>query len=401
MNRHDAQNEGRISALISDARRISNPVNRIPAPPSHAGASQGAILNGDQVSNVGELDRAEPPQWFDPQTDDPQIDATGEEVPLLSDDVEIPDPTSQDAQSIGRFGTEALAYYAPFHFYGPSHWGIYIRDWGVAHLACAYKGTRHLTPSDAWILRGAYRFLLEHEMFHFRTELAATRLEFLSAAHGLYNGHFHDRHAGWLEEAMANASAYRKLAEDANSSGSAMLLGFVAFLKDWMLTQPAGYRDYERWSRSNYYYAKGMRGLTARMLVLGPSGHPMLQHADPYTLDLYKRSDFSMLPVRRVRDSGLSAMAYFKPFPRANGLQAFVYTRDHPPPHVHIEFVATGRVVKLRWRDLEPLDRESRLSGSERRAVCSYLKSNRDDIHSKLLRTYPGSELPQLPEVLQ
>lgn len=127
----------------------------------------------------------------------------------------------------------------------------------------------------------------------------------------------------------------------------------------------------------------------------------MIQHADPYTLDLYTRSGFSMLPGRRVRDSRLSPLAYIQPFPKVNGLQAFVYTWDHPPPHVHIEFVASGWVAKLRWPDLEPLSRDSQLSRADRRAVCSYLVANHKGIHSKLQKAYPGISLPPLPEVRQ
>jgi hypothetical protein len=396
MTRRSAANERRLGDLITRAHRLSNPINRTPQQPSQSAPPYGSIQEGIEGVNVGQCDRSEPPPWFDSRADEPPIEAPDEEVPLLPDDIDVPEPTPQEEQSAGRLGTEALAYYAPFHFYGPAHWGIYIRDWGLVHLVCAFKETRHLTSSDAWLLRGAYRFLLEHERFHFRTEIAATRLQFLAATQDLYKSHFYDPHAGWLEEAMANASAHGELTAEATMLGTPSLSPFVAFLEKWMLTQPAGYRDYGIWSRSRYHYAKGMRGLTARMLELGSPGHPMLQHADPYTLDLYKRSDYSLLPVRRVRDSGLAALAFFKPFPRTHGLQAFVYTRDHPPPHVHVEFVARGRVVKLQWPDLKPLDPDSQLSGSDRRAVCNYLTANHDDIFLKLQKTYPGTSLSPL-----
>jgi hypothetical protein len=395
MARRDAQNDRRINDLITEAQRVSNPLDRIPAPPSHYGIAVGSIF-GDGLPEIGELDRSEPPPWFEPNSNE-GLDASDDEGPPIPDECEVPTPSPQDAAAPGRIGTEALAYYAPFHFYGPGRWGIYIRDWGLTYLACVYKGNSHLAPADTWILRGAYRFLLEHERFHFRTEVAATRLHFMTGSPNLYNAHFHDRYASWLEEGMANASAYRELMGGPFSPISPMLKDFVDFLGSWMQTQPSGYRHYEQWSRSDYYYARGMRATTARLLELDVTHQPMLRHADPYTLDLNKRSSsYSFLPVRRVHDSGCAILSSFKPFPKANGMQAFVYTRDHPPPHVHVEFIGSGRMIKVRWPDLGLLDKNLRISNAEHQAVRNYLAANEDEIRAKLQRVYPEENVAAL-----
>lgn len=400
MARSNTPNGRRIDDLIVEAQKLSEPRNGIPAPPTHPATPHGHVFGEGPFEDLGDLERSKPPPWFDPGAGNTPIDDPDQEVPLLPDGTSVPDPSTQDQGAEGRIGTEALAYYAPFHFYGPSFWGIYIRDWGIAHLACTYKGSRVLTPSDAWILRGAYHFLLEHERFHFKTELAVTRFQFLSSTIGLYNGFFHDHRAGLLEEAMANASAYRELSGRAMTLGPTPLSGFVSFLERWMLTQPPGYRDYARWSQNSARYAKGKRILTTRIVELGRPVNPALLHADPYTLDLFSRSNYVRLPVRRVHDSRLTGLAHFKPFPKADGIQAFVNTRDHPPPHVHVEFIASGKVAKLRWPDLEPLDNISELSRTERRAVFGYLKEHHDKIYRKLQKAYPDSVLPPLLEDL-
>src|SRR6266446_10745005 len=86
-------------------------------------------------------------------------------VPAVSDEVELPDTPSED-DAISATGVEALAFYTPFHFYQQHQWEIYIRNFGIAHLASKFFERKRLTPADNWALGCAYEFLLQHEYFH-------------------------------------------------------------------------------------------------------------------------------------------------------------------------------------------------------------------------------------------
>ena len=124
------------------------------------------------------MDRPPPPPWFEPKQhwDDREPPSQGDELPLLETEAEVAEPSQEERTLIETYGVDALAYYAPFHFYRRG-WGIYVRDYGIALLASRFLGKSRLAPSDNWALRCAYWFLFEHEYFHFQTELAASRYE--------------------------------------------------------------------------------------------------------------------------------------------------------------------------------------------------------------------------------
>jgi len=130
---------------------------------------------------------------------------------------------------------DALAYYQPFHFYATS-WGIYVRASGVQALA------ERLSPGrnpDIAALNFTYQLLLAHEQFHFLAEYASSRLEVISDQSS-YEGYFNDGDAACHEEALANAYAITDLRRRNPK-------GLIAAAESWMLTQPQGYRDFQKW----------------------------------------------------------------------------------------------------------------------------------------------------------
>ncbi len=401
MKKPNLQVDQQIATLIAEAQRLHKPQNVVPQPPTGqkvpSGASHSGAYEDEDEEADGELERITRPPWFEPK-ERVDADLPLDEVPIIGEPASVPDPTPAEEQEVERSGTEALAYYAPFHFYGQRYWGIYIRDKGLVELACKYKGSRLLSPSDSWILRSAYYFLLGHEYFHFQTEVAVTRFEFVSSISNSYGTFFHDTNATWLEEGMANANAFMKLHEHEDAYLSlGQLQSFKDFSARWMKSsQPAGYRDFDRWSRSKYYYGKGMRFMTSRLLELSGMHNPLASSVDPYSLELYKRSKYSRVPVMRVHDSTMPWLKTAKMFPKANGVQVFVYTRDHKPVHLHAEFPGSGKSTKLVWPTLMPIRNEPTLTRQERSSLSTYMNQYHDEIHAKLCLAYGENELPRM-----
>jgi hypothetical protein len=169
-----AVNDQRIADLIDQAQEYSNPTSQTPTPPSITFPPLGEadeLLVGEEAP---QLDRAPRPPWFQPiqhidDRDSRPANENSAEVPIIDGDGEISEPSDDEKSRIGASGIDALAYYAPFHFYRRNHWGIYIRDYGIAYLASRFLGRKTLTRSDNWALRCAHWFLVEHEYFHFQT----------------------------------------------------------------------------------------------------------------------------------------------------------------------------------------------------------------------------------------
>ena len=115
---------------------------------------------------------------------------------------------------------------------------------------------------------------------------------------------------------------------------------FVQFIARWMKTQPAGYRDFDRWS--------GRYGLRNGEAALVEQLHFSLSHwrgeaiaSDAYILDLYRDAEYSHVPVTRITDARLPGLRSARQFQKAYGMQVKVYSNEHPPPHIHVGFLDT------------------------------------------------------------
>ena len=141
---------------------------------------------------------------------------------------------------------DALAFYLPFHYYYPELWGIYLIVEGIEILATFLRkhSNWNLTAQKAVVV--ARLFLYYHEAFHHNVESFATRLE-VTHRQPLYRFGFQHLYNetlgtdGCLEEALANAYAYRKVysALDSNNRRKrAVLSGLRAYIEG----QPPGYK---------------------------------------------------------------------------------------------------------------------------------------------------------------
>jgi hypothetical protein len=303
-------------------------------------------------------------------------------------------PADDDKVNIEAYGVDALAYYAPFHFYQRSHWGIYIRDYGIAYLATQFLGRRALSRADNWVLKCAHWFLVEHEYFHFQTEVACTNYESLTHDLKAYTKLFQDAHATWLEEGMANACARQQLKDHEDGELTlARLDEFQGFASRWMKTQPPGYRDFDRWCRSASTMQQGRKAITERLhAVSGGALSPSL-NLNANVLRLFYNAEYSRVPIVRIPDSGIPWLRWAKLFPKAHGLRMAVYTREHPPAHIHVEFLDGRKSVKLEWPSLTPLKGQPSISRGDESDIRIYLKLYQSAILEKLKTVFGQSAL--------
>ena len=390
-----ARIDAAVSALIGDVQSYANPTGQHPTPPIDP---LGRPFVPPPPADQSGPDRALRPAWYETGgtlRDAPQTD--NDDVPAISEELHVRQPSEAEEKSISSMGVEALAFYAPFHFYQPHQWGIYIRDFGVAYLASGFLQRRTLTTADNWVLRCAYEFLLQHEYFHFQTEVAVSRYEILKFQSGLplyldvtYLHHFLDRQASWIEESIANARGYRDFARKGVGATETQIDDFKSFLAEWMKTQPCGYKDYDQWN-GRAGLLKGHSALTAHL-------HRSLAHwrsenieTDPAILNLYREAEYSKVPIIRIPDAAIRSA---RQFPKAHGVQVSVFSNDHPPPHIHVNFRDGHGLVRVGWPSLEPLKHDRTLSSTEKWNLTTYVRLYQSKILKRVRLVFGDPKLP-------
>jgi len=165
--------------------------------------------------------------------------------------------------TMGQCGTDALAYYLPFH--ATNDWGIYILDAGVDILAeelvrisrINLPGGNNLVLSrvDAEYL--AKHKLLLHELGHHATEIVHTALE-LDQNHPIRDSYRATRLPGRLaqnqrfhenEEAVCNWNVKR---QPNKSKFKIRALDYFDSVENFMTTQPPGYNRFHEITNRNF-----------------------------------------------------------------------------------------------------------------------------------------------------
>lgn len=118
-----------------------------------------------------------------------------------------------------------------------------------------------------------------------------------------------------------------------------------------MKSQPSGYRDYDQWNESNGL-KKGRTAITNHL-------HDSLKHwrneqirTDAKILDLYQDLRYPKIPIFRVPD--LSGLGSVRRFEKSYGMQVCVFSNDHPPPHIHVDFLDNKTPIRVGWPSLAP-----------------------------------------------
>ena len=149
-------------------------------------------------------------------------------------------------------GTDALAWYRPFHMEPFEKWGITILDQGIWYIARYLADEMfnvHPTEDETSdCVDIATDFLYYHELFHFKVELATTMAE-LNSNNPFYKRYWFNgfnsesetiRGKSPLEEALANSFARNKALEEVPTKNrSQVRKALDSFIK----SQPDGYKD--------------------------------------------------------------------------------------------------------------------------------------------------------------
>jgi hypothetical protein len=263
---------------------------------------------------------------------------------------------------------DTLAYYLPYHFY-PEKWGVYLRASGILYLASVLKEAAG-APADAELLELSRRILFEHEFFHFIAETACSQAEVVANIR-LYEPYFPNPYAAPHEEALANAYACRRAMRGRSAH-------IKAQVSTWMSRQPEGYRDYHRWL-TRARFDTGCRRAAHYMLQPIPITGP-----GEFLLALSARTT---VPTRLVNDTKAGTV---KPFPKHLGMRVVVHTREHPPPHIHIERPRGRVVTRYVWPDLTPYPGDKALASSAEKDLRNYLKEYGPAIEDKVRSVYPA-----------
>jgi hypothetical protein len=117
--------------------------------------------------------------------------------------------------------------------------------------------------------------------------------------------------------------------------------------------------------------------------MMGYAPVPRRHRVHPKSLRLFEGVEYSGVPVMRVNDAQIPALRFARYFPAEAGIRISVHTREHPPAHIHVEFIGQDE-VKLQWPDLSPLKNERKLSNKELAKVESYLSRYSSEVEAKV-----------------
>jgi hypothetical protein len=317
------------------------------------------------------------PDWLSGAAGEATVPAKGDDPIRVEGRVATP---HEPEPTVDGTTAEALAFYLPFHFYRTA-WGIYIRAAGVWALARRLALPRKLP--DLSVLACAYNLLLEHERLHFCAEYAASRIEVVTAQ-ACYDAYFKDKDANLHEEALANARALRGLRRRTPSK-------LVQAAEAWMATQGPGYCDFNEWLPPRF--TDGERRAAVLMTSVAALTNrldlsPMPASASSYAWHpadfLFRHAAERLIPVYIVLDLSVPWVRIAKPFPKGFGLQVYVYSNDHKPPHIHIERPPGTPRTRYQWPELTTLRGDRPLRASEKKHLDQYLAVHRHAIDRKI-----------------
>jgi hypothetical protein len=377
--------------LVDHVQGILNPTDQLPAPPSPT--------TSDIVQDpFHDHPRPPLPDWI--PRDGPQDEPLDPNDGVIWEPMgDIDDDISSEADAVQGTALDVYAYYLPFHFYG-RWWGIYIRAAGVLSIAAHVSRKKKISALSTHEINSAYRVLLEHEAFHHRVEMACTRaelplLDFLRLHFGVnespYGWYFWEIAAGLHEEAMANANAIRELVSWHRKSGfpESENLRIQSCVTRFMETQPPGYQDFNKhidapkFSSGKDAIVDHLRTCTALKIVSTcPNGLVKGRHH-------FSDRSIDHCPIYLVLDGLGRHVQRVRPFPNDYGMRIVVHTREHAPPHFHLERPVGKEIGRYEWPSLDPLKGASALSGSLRRNLQAYLGRYGKDVQKKLEQVYP------------
>jgi hypothetical protein len=90
----------------------------------------------------------------------------------------------------------------------------------------------------------------------------------------------------------------------------------------------------------------------------------------------------------RVNDLGSIGVTVLRPFPKAHGVQVFVHSNDHPPPHIHVQVLSGGEETRYSWPGLVPLENDKPLPGAAQKGLSRYVDLHGSKIDARVQAVY-------------
>lgn len=239
----------RVRRLRDDLDGICGALLDVPPPAGTSGDEEGVVgstlHSPDSTSSSEFLDVVaapmdEPEEGEDGNAFDPVFEwgaDSDEAMRTLGDAADEQIRRSVEVDS----GSDALGHYLSFHVRG-AQWGATVKASGVAWLATRFFHT--LPTDDLTRARLAFHAILQHELFHFATDVAVSQAE-LGQQQAWWRPALEARRArgeaySHREECLANVWMLRAFR---TALPAYKVLGKQAALKAFVANQPAGYRD--------------------------------------------------------------------------------------------------------------------------------------------------------------
>lgn len=152
-------------------------------------------------------------------------------------------------------GLDAIGWYQPFHIWDEEHWGIYLQTDRLLDVACGfYRELAHTQARpDSLAVLLSVGLVAHHELFHAKVEASATWLELLTRK-GRYLAYQKDVYQAckltdeWLEEALANWSAYAWLQSHLDQFQDLLRYqsnqSVLSVVEEWLDFSPPGYNNW-------------------------------------------------------------------------------------------------------------------------------------------------------------
>lgn len=406
---------GEIDELVGAIQSLYPP-GEIPSSSPGASSPENPAIKNWLPPNTEPRLRQPIPDWL--RIDDKSSNATEDFYRVSNNTILVIEEEIPPLEKKLPTEIDTLAYYLPFHFYA-TMWGIYLRASGILSIASFLAdaiGREYTKWEFRNLFNTGFELLLQHERFHFITEVACSRLE-LIYNYEIYKYFFSNIWSSTLEEALCNAYAFRAALRRQK--------GIVKKqMKKWMALQWPLYESFEQ------YFAPAVMSRGCRLAIYSMLPHthfslsrigtsiavgqtPIAQsiqpplgfdiisspsdlssHKNRTKIRIHMRSTPSIeLPLEFLYD-GVMATAHaptylvidvpnigiLRPFPKYMGLRVLVHSNEHPPPHIHIELPPGREYTRLEWPNLKPLPGDPPLSCHEQKSLEKYLMRYRREI---------------------
>jgi hypothetical protein len=202
-------------------------------------------------------------------------------INTMTDKLEKTTAIHDNAIADVEFERSFSSWYQPYHYLPRQKWGVHLRyDSWMRAATLFYHTCPSLVGKKLDSIKSAFLYLYVHELFHNIVENAASVMEILSSKPNIYTKYYSD-----IYSAVFNSP---NCIEEALSNGYLFLWADkchidIDFLKDELLKQGPGYRNFIQYIGSNF--SKGNRILLSQIRYgdLNPTSYdPIEQLVDTF-----------------------------------------------------------------------------------------------------------------------